>query len=188
MAAGAALPVGLSVLLVEDDADVRAVVQAFLDSLGCRTSAFASGEQALLALGDGADFELLLSDIALGAGMRGIELAAAAQLQLPQLAVLLMSGYSAELLQADREAPASWELLRKPFTRDQLAAAIAKLMAAREDRGLNDARTTAAPPRPGPGCAARTRSVPRPAGCGCRAGPSRGSGSGPDAPGATARG
>ena len=131
-AVGSTLPVGLSVLLVEDDADVRAVVQAFLDALGCRTSAFASGEQALLALGDGADFELLLSDIALGAGMRGIELAAAAQRQLPQLAVLLMSGYSAELLQADREAPASWELLRKPFTRDQLDAAIAKLMAARE--------------------------------------------------------
>jgi len=97
-------------------------------------SAFASGEQALLTLSDGTDFDLLLSDIALGAGMRGMQLAAAAQQQLPQLAVLLMSGYSADLLQADREAPASWELLRKPFTRDQLAAAVARLIAERDAR------------------------------------------------------
>jgi PAS domain S-box-containing protein len=131
-AAEAALPAGLRVLLVDDDADVRGVVVAFLDGLGCRSQAFASGEQALLALGDGADFDLLLSDIALGAGMRGMQLAAAAQRQQPQLAVLLMSGYSAELLRADREAPAAWELLRKPFTRNELAAAIAKLMVARD--------------------------------------------------------
>ena len=36
-----------------------------------------------------------------------------------------MSGYSSELLLADRESPLSWELLRKPYTRADLAAAIA---------------------------------------------------------------
>ena len=49
--------------------------------------------------------------------MRGTELAALAQQRAPQLAVLLMSGYPAELLDADRDAPLDWELLRKPFTR-----------------------------------------------------------------------
>ena len=67
----------------------------------------------------------------IGAGMRGTQLAVIAQQHLPRLVVLLMSGYSAELLKADRDAPASWELLRKPFTRDELAVSISKLIAAR---------------------------------------------------------
>ena len=126
-----ALPAGLKVLLVEDDAEVREVVRTFLDALGCRVALAASGEQALLSLGPDADFDLLLSDIALGAGMRGTQLAALAQQRLPELAVLLMSGFSAELLDADRDAPLGWELLRKPYSRGELAAAMARLMAAR---------------------------------------------------------
>jgi signal transduction histidine kinase/ActR/RegA family two-component response regulator len=128
---GQALQAGLKVLLVEDDAEVREVVRTFLDSLRCQVTQAASGEQALLALGPEADFDLLLSDIALGPGMRGTRLAELAQARLPRMAVLLMSGYSAELLDADRDAPLSWELLRKPYTRSELAAAIARLMAAR---------------------------------------------------------
>jgi PAS domain S-box-containing protein len=125
------LPPGLKVLLVEDDAEVREVVRNFLDALGCRVTLAASGEQALLSLGPDADFDLLLSDIALGAGMRGTQLAALAQQRLPQLAVLLMSGFSAELLDADRDSPLGWELLRKPYSRGELAAAMARLMASR---------------------------------------------------------
>jgi PAS domain S-box-containing protein len=127
-----ALPPGLKVLLVEDDAEVREVVRNFLDTLGCRVSLAASGEQALLSLGPEADFDLLLSDIALGAGMRGTQLAALAQQRLPKLSVLLMSGFSAELLDADRDSPLGWELLRKPYSRGELASAMARLMAARD--------------------------------------------------------
>ncbi len=127
-----ALPGGLKVLLVEDDAEVREVVRNFLDSLRCHVTATASGEQALLALGPDADFDLLLSDIALGLGMRGTRLAKLAQARLPRMAVLLMSGYSAELLDADRDAPLNWEFLRKPYSRSELAVAMARLMAARD--------------------------------------------------------
>ena len=63
--------------------------------------------------------------------MRGNRLAAQAQQRRPRLAVLLMSGYSIESIAADREAPPHWELLRKPCTRDELAAAIARAVAAR---------------------------------------------------------
>ncbi len=125
------LPNGLKVLLVEDDAEVREIARNFLETLGCRVTQAASGEQALLALAPDAEIDLLLSDIALGAGLRGTQLAALARQRLPGLAVLLMSGYSAELLDADRDAPLDWELLPKPFTRAELAAAVARLMAAR---------------------------------------------------------
>ncbi len=124
------LPPGLKVLMVEDDTEVRAVARQFLDTLGCNVTTCASAEQALLLLTPDAPFELLLTDIALGSGMRGTELAGIAQARLPRLAILLMSGFSADLLEADQQAPPSWELLQKPYSRVELAQAMARALAA----------------------------------------------------------
>ena len=66
-----AVPRGLRVLLVEDDVEVRAVMSTFLQTLGCVVHAVPAAEQALAALGGGVRADLLLTDIALGAGMRG---------------------------------------------------------------------------------------------------------------------
>ncbi len=123
-----ALAPGLRVMLVEDDSEVRAVVRNFLQTMRCEVTLAASGEQALLALGPEARFDLLLSDIALGAGMRGTELATHLHTRYPAMAVLLMSGFSSDLLDADRSARPSLELLRKPFTRDELSRAIARAL------------------------------------------------------------
>ena len=126
--AGSAIAPGLRVLLVEDDTDVRAVIQTFLVALRCEVTSCASGEQAVLVLESDTGFDLLLTDIALGAGMRGTRLAALAQARVPSLGVLLMSGFSAELLEADRDSPPTWELLRKPCTRAELAQAMARVV------------------------------------------------------------
>jgi len=123
-----ALSAGLGVLLVEDDAEVREVMRRFLESLACRVTEAASGEQALLAIDAGGHFDVLLSDIALGAGLRGTEVASRAQALSPSLAVVLMSGYSAELLEADSGSPPEWELLRKPCSREELSAAMARVI------------------------------------------------------------
>jgi len=128
---GDAVPAGLNVLMVEDDAEVRAVVQTFLETMRCKVTAATSGEQALLALGPDAAFDLLLTDIALGPGMRGTQLASEAQRRFPAMAVLLMSGFSSELLEADRDSPPSWDLLRKPYTREELTRAIARVLGSR---------------------------------------------------------
>jgi PAS domain S-box-containing protein len=120
------IPPGLRVLLVEDDAAVAAVARGFLQAARCQVSDAASGEQALRILRADPKIELLLSDIALGAGMRGTALAEQAQALRPQLPVLLMSGYSAELF--DDQPALAWELLPKPFSRDQLLATIARVM------------------------------------------------------------
>ena len=109
---------------------MRTVIRRFLDSLGCKVFETPSGEQALIALAAGERFDLLVSDIALGAGMRGTELAARAQERYPELAIVLMSGFSAELLAADRDSPLGWELLRKPCSREELAQAIARVVGA----------------------------------------------------------
>ena len=125
------VPSGTRVLLVEDDAEVRRIAQTFLEALGCSVTPCANAEQALPLLGaDTADavlpFDLLLSDIALGAGMRGTDFAAEAERRVPGLPVLLMSGYSSGVL--DRPPP--WELMHKPFTRTQLARAIVRVLKA----------------------------------------------------------
>ena len=116
-------------LLVEDDAEVRDVVRSFLEALGCAVverRRRRAGAATLLA--EATPFDLLLSDIALGPGMRGTELAARAQARAAGGSrVLLMSGFSAELLDADRDSPPDWELLRKPYSRAELARAIARV-------------------------------------------------------------
>jgi PAS domain S-box-containing protein len=124
------VPAGLGVLLVEDDPEVRAVIHRFLESLRCAVTATASAEEALAALAETRRFDLLVSDIALGAGIRGTELAARAQQQFPEMAVLLMSGYSSDLLDADRDSPPAWELLRKPCSREELTQAVARAIGA----------------------------------------------------------
>jgi PAS domain S-box-containing protein len=126
--AAVAIAHGLTVLLVEDDAEVRAVMRKFLEAFGCVVHAVSSAEQALAALDQGVEATLLLTDIALGAGMRGTTLAREVQRRVPAMHILLMSGFSAELLDADRDSPSEWELLPKPCTRDELAHAIVRVM------------------------------------------------------------
>ncbi len=125
------IPAGTRTLLVEDNPEVRSIVRTFLDAMGCTVHAAASAEEALLALGPGARFDLLLTDVALGPGMRGTQLAAEAQRRLPHLAILLMSGYSSGLLDTDLSAAATWQLLRKPCTRDELMRAVASTLETR---------------------------------------------------------
>ena len=82
-------------------------------------------------LAGGERCELLLSDVALGAGMPGTELARQVQARWPGMAVLLMSGYAAERLQTPDAAAAPVELLHKPYGRRELAQAMARVLAAR---------------------------------------------------------
>ena len=60
--------------------------------------------------------------------MRGTDLARNAQARDPDLKVLLMSGFAPELLDPDADQPLPWELLRKPCTREELSAALARAL------------------------------------------------------------
>jgi PAS domain S-box-containing protein len=117
------IPRGLKVLLVEDDPEVIAVVRQFLTSMGLEVLPCADGQQALQALED-QPVDLLLTDVFLGPGLRGTEVAAQARRRRPGLPILLMSGYSGELL----EDPLGWEVLAKPYTRAELERAIGRVL------------------------------------------------------------
>ena len=123
----ASVPAGLAVLLVEDEPEVLRIVQTFLGTWGCHVSACSEADAALAALAaPDVAFDLLVSDVVLGPGLRGTELAVRAQALRPGLPVLLMSGYA----YAAGDAPAQ-PLLRKPFTREQLAEAIVRALGPR---------------------------------------------------------
>ena len=114
-------------LLVEDEPEVRAVLRSHLRALGCRVTEAGTAEEALATLeGEGAADrpDLLLTDIALGPGRPGSELACDVEQRWPRTALLLMSGYAS----AQR---GEFELLKKPFARAELAHAIARALARR---------------------------------------------------------
>lgn len=121
---GGRLPTGLRVLLVEDDAEVRQVAQQFLAAMGCTVTPCANAEAALEVLDADTAFDLLISDISLGPGLRGTELAQRVEQRLPQLPVLLMSGFSQELAGAS----GGRELLQKPYTREALERAMVRVL------------------------------------------------------------
>ena len=112
------------VLVVEDEAEVRSVAVAFLNSLGYTTCEAPDGEQGLRLLQDRTDVQLLFTDIILGAGMDGHELARAAQRLRPGLRVLLTSGYEHPASGSGPGGARPPPLLRKPYRREQLAAAV----------------------------------------------------------------
>jgi len=112
------LPAGAarSVLLVEDDDVVRAVVAEMLAELGYLVREAGGSEEALELAGDNDAMDILLTDVIMP-GLGGPELAAKLRELRPGLRVLYMSGYTARPGSNAEEAlgPGA-SFLQKPFT------------------------------------------------------------------------
>ena len=117
----------LRVLLVEDDDGVRDVVCGQLEASGYETKAVAQGDAAIALLRSDEPFDLLLTDVVLPGGMNGFDIAHAARKLRPGLAILCMSGYSDEARNSSGQLANEFPLLDKPFTREQLADALARI-------------------------------------------------------------
>jgi CheY-like chemotaxis protein len=121
-AAASAVPALGTVLMVEDEASLRTVVERILGDEGYRVLTAASGEEALaLANAEPGAIDLLVSDVVLG-GMTGPELAGQLKARRPALKTLLMSGYASVPL-----GPVD-DFLAKPFTPFELARRIRQLL------------------------------------------------------------
>ncbi|MFI5305765.1 MAG: ATP-binding protein [Polyangiales bacterium] len=105
-----------SVLLVEDELALRAVVRDVLRAEGYRVHEAAHGKAALAILEDPAvSIDLLLTDIVLP-GLSGTAVAQAGSKLRPQLRVLYMSGYTEDAILRHGELPAGLLFLEKPFS------------------------------------------------------------------------
>ncbi len=124
--AGRATSGGETILVVEDDPAVRNIAVAFLRSSAYKVLAVASAEDASQVLRDTPEIALLFSDVMLGSGRNGKELADEARQLRPELPILLTSGYEEHAISGATD----FDLLRKPYRREQLLAMVQRLLAA----------------------------------------------------------
>ncbi|KSB87508.1 hypothetical protein AS593_17725 [Caulobacter vibrioides] len=116
---------GVRVLLVEDDASVRAITEGALSELGCVVVTAEHGPAALARLETEPAFDVLLSDLVMPGGVSGVELGRIVAQRTPETAVLLTTGYAGDRLAAALEG-LPWPVLRKPFRIEQLHRALAE--------------------------------------------------------------
>ncbi len=120
-----------TVLVVEDDPDVRAYSAEILRDLGYRVREAGNAKAALETLRESNDFALLFSDVGLP-GMNGTELAEEARRLRPQLKILLTTGYARDALIEYGKPASGVLLLPKPFARAELAGKIHQLLVPRQ--------------------------------------------------------
>jgi CheY-like chemotaxis protein/nitrogen-specific signal transduction histidine kinase len=116
-----------SVLVVEDDKDVRAYVAETLSSLGYSVLQAENGEAALDLLRGHPEIGLLLTDVVMP-GMNGRQLADAAQSIAARLKVLYMTGYSRNAIVHQGRLDPGVDLIQKPVAADRLGAMVRKLL------------------------------------------------------------
>lgn len=119
---------GRSVLVIEDDPDVRDVVFAMLAGLGYTVCACASVEEGIGKLSSGQAFDIVLADIVMPE-TSGIELLSLVRRWRPQTPVVLMTGKAHGLESA---VDGGLIPLLKPFTRSQLETVLSDALRGRE--------------------------------------------------------
>jgi CheY-like chemotaxis protein len=112
-----------TILLVDDDPLIAGSTVALLEDLGHSVVEANSGPEALRHLSAGLEPDLLITDYAMP-GMTGLELGQEVRRRLPDLPILLATGF-AEL---EGAGAANMPRLAKPYTQDQLANQIARLL------------------------------------------------------------
>jgi signal transduction histidine kinase len=110
-----------TILLCDDDPEVRGFVGTCLGELGCRVLWAANGAEALAVLDSDAPVDLLVIDFAMP-GMTGVAVARAARERRPGLPALLITGY-ADVAALANQAD-GLPILNKPFKRADLVAAL----------------------------------------------------------------
>ncbi len=127
-----------TILVVEDDAGVRAAVVDILADLGYAVLKAESAEQGLAVIASGARVDLLFTDVVMPGPLNTREFARRAQELRPGLKVLYTSGYTQNAIVHNGRLDDDAHLLSKPYRKDDLA---------RKIRGLLD---DAAPPPAAP--------------------------------------
>ncbi|WP_194756370.1 hybrid sensor histidine kinase/response regulator [Aliidiomarina indica] len=112
------------ILIAEDNDLVMQSLERQLRSLGYRVTSVSSGHEALTALQNNKDVDLLLTDIVMPGGMNGRELADQARERYPALNVLFTSGYTENAIVHHGRLDRGVHLLSKPYTRMELATKV----------------------------------------------------------------
>lgn len=119
----------MTILLVEDDPDVRSAVKEYLPSLGYRVLAAHPDEALSLAERHASEIDLLLTDVVMPS-LSGPALADKVRVMCPCMKTVFMSGYIDDAVTRHGVLDSGAPFLQKPFSLTELAAAIRKASSA----------------------------------------------------------
>lgn len=124
-----------TILVVEDDRDVRTLAVELLEAARYRVIEAASGDEALQLLHAHPDLpiDVLFTDVVMPGRRDGIDLARAARDLRPRLKILFATGFG-NLVRHNREAEIDGPVLRKPYRPGELYREIASLLVEDECR------------------------------------------------------
>ncbi|WEK43388.1 MAG: PAS domain-containing protein [Candidatus Sphingomonas colombiensis] len=120
---------GETVLVVDDEPAVRALIIDVLKELGYNALEAGDGAAGLTLLKAHSDIELLVTDVGLPKGMNGRQFADAARVDRPDLKVLFITGYAENAVIGSGRLDPGMHVLTKPFAMDVLAKRIGDLIA-----------------------------------------------------------
>jgi len=116
---------GARILVVEDNPEVAEVAAGMLEQLGHHVHVVGSAAAALAALHDREAPDLVFSDIVMAGELDGVGLARQIRKEVPQVPVLLATGYS----QAAERIGDEFPILRKPYKMKELGQAVTAVLA-----------------------------------------------------------
>ena len=134
---------GETVLVVEDDEQVRGTVVDLLTEIGYRVLKAKDAQSAWTIVESGVPIDVLFTDVVMPGALRSPELARKARERLPNLAVLFTSGYTENAIVHGGRLDEGVELLSKPYSRDALVRKIQFVLRNQQQRGV--AQTAARP-------------------------------------------
>ncbi|WP_242140349.1 PAS domain-containing protein [Sphingomonas sp. TREG-RG-20F-R18-01] len=134
-----------TVLVVEDDAEVRDTVVEILSDLGYSVLKAVDAASGLSVIESGIAIDMLFTDVVMPGTMKSPELARKARERLPNIAVLFTSGYTENSIVHGGKLDAGIELLSKPYTREALARKFKHVLANQRQRKAGATTGTPAP-------------------------------------------
>jgi PAS domain S-box-containing protein len=120
-----------TVLVVEDNPEVRETTLERIEGLGYVVTEAANGPDAIGVLNSDPGIALVFSDIVMPGGMSGYDLGQWVKDHKPDVKVVLASGFAAELTDMVREG--QFQVLRKPFNRAELAGTLSNALYGTEE-------------------------------------------------------
>ena len=133
---------GETILVVEDDAAVRATVADTLTELGYRVLRASDGESALTIIRSGVPIDLLFTDVVMPGPVPSTEMVRLAREILPGIHILHTSGFTSNAIVHGDRLDAGINLLGKPYSREELAKKLRHLL---DNERLSPEVTPAAP-------------------------------------------
>lgn len=119
---------GETVLMVDDEPAIRAMIVDVLDQAGYRAIEAEDGVAGLRVLQSGMRVDLLITDVGLPGGMNGRQVADAGRALRPELKVLFITGYAENAVIGNGHLERGMQIITKPFAIEPLADKIREML------------------------------------------------------------